>query len=207
MASDGLERICEEAMRVGQRIDLSDCPYGETTGPCHFISRPANYYFFLAGFVKTERLKDVLEIGTNYGGSIMSIAKGLHEDDIASGCLVTMDIVLKNSEAFRKYPCIRRIKGDSLEPKVANKAAEFFKAEIDLLYVDSVHEYDHAKKNIDIYTHALNPRYVILDDIRQCEDMRRLWSELVKKFKEDAFDASEVSIRKGAGFGVIKWRA
>jgi len=50
----------------------------------------------------------------------------------------------------------------------------------------------------------LNPRYVLLDDIRQCEDMKRLWSELKATFEDNAFDASEVSIRKGAGFGVIR---
>jgi hypothetical protein len=45
---------------------------------------------------------------------------------------------------------------------------------------------------------------VVLDDIRQCEDMKRLWSELKGTFEDNAFDASEASIRKGAGFGIIR---
>jgi len=191
-------------MAVGSRIDLSDCPYGETTGPSAFLKRPANYYFFLAGLTRTERLTRVLEIGTNYGGSIMSIAKGIPEDLARESRLVTIDILLKNDKAFRQYPNIRRIKGDSLDGDTACKALESFEGQIDLLYVDSIHEYGHTKGNIDIYAGKLNPRYVVLDDIRQCIDMMKLWMELKEEFGENAFDASNVAIRKGAGFGVIR---
>jgi len=191
---------------VGMGIDLSDCPYGETTGPCSFINRPTKYYFFLAGFVRTERLAYILEIGTNYGGSIMSISKGLNGNDIAESRLVTVDIVRKNKERFLGYPHIRRIQGDSLDDEVARKTIESFDREIDLLYIDSVHEYVDTRTNIDIYAGKLNPRYVVLDDIRQCDSMRKLWSELKEEFGDNAFDASDVSIRKGAGFGVIRWR-
>lgn len=192
-------------MAVGTGIDLSDCPYGETTGPCSFIRRPTNYYFFLAGFVRSQRLTRILEIGTNYGGSVMSISKGLHEDDITGSRLVTIDTIRKNNERFKRYPHIRRIQGNSLDEKVVEKAVGSFDKKIDLVYIDSVHEYEHTKKNINIYTNKLHPRYVILDDIRQCNGMRRLWEELRTKFKDNAFDASDISIRKGAGFGVIRW--
>lgn len=201
-----LKEICAEAMRVGLSIDLSDCPYGETTGSGYFLNRPTNYYFFLAGFVRSQRFSRILEIGTNYGGSIMSISKGLHKDDIASSRLTTVDITRKNDEGFKKYPHIRRIHGDSLKKDVVEQVVESFDGEIDLLYIDSLHEYDHTKDNINVYAGKLNPRHVILDDIRQCNDMKRLWSELKKSFKNNAFDASHISIRKGAGFGVIKRR-
>ena len=206
MAIIDLKEICVEAMRVGLSIDLSSCPYGETTGSRYFLNRPTNYYFFLAGFVRSGRLKRVLEIGTNSGGSIMSISNGLHKDDVASGRLITVDIIRKNDEGFKKYPHIKRIHGDSLKKDVVEKVVESFDGEIDLLYIDSLHEYDHTKDNINVYAGKLNPRYVILDDIRQCDDMKRLWSELKEGFKDNAFDASDISIRKGAGFGVIRRR-
>ena len=206
MIATNLREICQQAMKVGVNIDLSDCPYGETTGPCSFINRPTNYYFFLAGFVRSQKLTHILEIGTNYGGSIMSISKGLHEDDIRESRLITVDIIHKNDEGFKKYPNITRIEGDSLNEEVARKTIASFDKEIDLVYIDSLHEYKHTRDNINIYAGKLNPRYVILDDIRQCDDMRSLWNELKEKFKDDAFDASDVSIRKGAGFGVIRWR-
>ena len=200
-----LKEICEQAMRIGMDIDLSDCPYGETTGPCSFLGRPTNYYFFLAGLVRLQNLKYVLEIGTNYGGSIMSISKGLRESDIAGSRLVTIDIVRKNDEGFAKYPHIKRIQGDSLSEEAIRKTVKSFDKDIDLIYIDSIHEYEHTKENIDIYAGKLNPSYVVLDDIRQCDGMKRLWSELKSKFKEDVFDVSDISIRKGAGFGIIRW--
>jgi len=202
--SQPLKKICEQAMKAGKQIDLSDCLYGETTGSCAFINRPTNYYFFLSGFVMTQGLTHVLEIGTNCGGSIMSISKGLHRDDIARGQLVTVDIVRKNEEGFKKYPHINRIQGDSLDKEVTKKVTASFSRDIDLLYIDSLHEYEHTKENINIYTDKLSPSYVILDDIRQCDDMKKLWNELEEKFGDNAFDASDISMRNGAGFGIIR---
>ncbi|MFC1624750.1 class I SAM-dependent methyltransferase [Candidatus Omnitrophota bacterium] len=204
--SQHLKEICEQAMKAGLEIDLSDCLYGETTGSCAFIKRPTSYYFFLSGFVMTQRLPRILEIGTNYGGSIMSISKGLHEDDVARSQLVTVDVVRKNEEGFKKYPHINRIQGDSLDEEVVSRVTASFEGDIDLLYIDSLHEYEHTKENINIYTDKLNPRYVILDDIRQCDDMEKLWDELEEKFGDNAFDASYVSMRTGAGFGIIRSR-
>ena len=201
-----LRTICERAMSVGTDIDLSDCHYGETTGPCSFLKRPTNYYFFLAGLVRAQRLTRILEIGTNCGGSIMAISEGLYKDDIVKSRIVTVDITCKNEDGFNKYPHIKRIQGDSLSNEVVEKAVKSFDGEVDLIYIDSLHEYEHTKNNIDIYAGKLNPRYLVLDDIRQCDDMRRLWSELKEKFEDNAFDASGVSIRKGAGLGVIGWR-
>ena len=152
----------------------------------------------------TQRLTRILEIGTNCGGSIMSISKGLHEDDIARSQLVTVDIVHKNEEGFKKYPHINRIQGDSLDEEVVKKVTSSFDSKIDLLYIDSLHEYEHTKENINIYTDKLNPRYVILDDIRQCDDMKKLWKEVEEKFGDNAFDVSDISIRNGAGFGIIR---
>ena len=57
-----------------------------------------------------------------------------------------------------------------------------------------------------MYGSKLKPKYIILDDIRQCSEMERLWSELKEEHGDDAFDASDVTIRNGAGFGVIKNR-
>jgi len=202
-----LKELCEKAMEVGHKIDLSDCPYGETTGSGFFLKRPTNYYFFLAGFVKLQKLTRILEIGTNCGGSIMSISKGLDKSDIEKSRLVTVDIVRKNDEGFKKYPNISRVHGDALNENVINEVIASFDNDIDLLYIDSLHEYEHTKKNIDIYAKRLNPSYVILDDIRQCDDMIKLWSKLKEEYKDHAFDASKVTIRKGAGFGVIRYRA
>ena len=193
-------------MGEGLKIDLSGCNYGETTGSCSFLKRPTKYYHFLAGLVRSQEMTHILEIGTNSGGSIMSIERGLNDKDKPKSKLVTVDIESKNQDGFKEYPEIERIEGDSLNEDTIKKVWECFDRPIDLIFIDSLHEYEHTKKNIEIYAERLDPLYIALDDIRQCESMRELWSTIKKVYKENAFDASDVSIRKGAGFGVIKWR-
>ena len=201
-----LKKLCEYSQDEGRKIDLSDCSYGETSGPCKFIKRPTNYYYFLAGFVRYNSFNRILEIGTHFGGSIRSITKGVQLKDIENGRIATVDIVDKNPDGFNDYPYIKRFIGDSLNDDIIDSIAKYFDKKVDLLYIDSLHEYTHTMKNIEIYGNALSPEYIILDDIRQCESMERLWTDLVKEFKERAFDASEIAIRPGAGFGVIKWK-
>ena len=201
-----LELICERAMREGQKIDLAGCNYGETTGCCSFLKRPTNYYYFLAGLVRSQRMTHILEIGTHFGGSIMSMSRGLNKEDRPRSKLVTVDLERKNQDSFREYSHIERITGDSLDEDVIKKVRKRFTRFAYIIYIDSLHEYDHVKKNLEIYAKPLDPRYIALDDIRQCNEMARLWSALKQQFKENAFDASDITIRKGAGFGVIKWR-
>jgi cephalosporin hydroxylase len=210
---DNLKSVCTLAMQEGQKIDLTGCNYGETTGPCRVLKRPTNYYYFLAGLVRSQRMTRILEIGTHFGGAIMSMSRGLNKENIPQSKLVTVDIEHKNQDGFKEYPHIERITGDSLSRNVIKKVGEHFDKPaasprgepVDLIYIDSLHEYDHTRKNIDIYAKSLNPRYIALDDIRQCDSMVKLWGAITQEFKENAFDASEISIRKGAGFGIIKW--
>jgi len=199
-----LSLISKKAMEAGKKMDLSDCPYGETTGPCTFIKRPANYYFFLAGFVRTQKLRSILEIGTNFGGAIMSMFKGLDPTISAKPEFVTVDLITKNEAGFKRFMDIKRVIGDSLSNKTVQKVRSLFSKRIDLLYIDSVHRYFDTKKNIELYGGMLDPKYIILDDIRQCTEMKRLWKELRIRYGSNVYDASEVAIRKGAGFGVIK---
>ena len=203
---DSLKSICEQAMREGRKIDLAGCNYGKTTGCCSFLNRPTSYYYFLAGLVRSQRMAHILEIGTHFGGSIMSMSRGLNKKDMTRSKLVTVDLERKNKDGFREYSHIERITGDSLDEDVIKKVRERFTRSADLIYIDSLHEYEHVKKNLEIYAKPLDPRYIVLDDIRQCDEMERLWNALKQEFKEDAFDASYITIRNGAGFGIIKWR-
>jgi len=34
--------------------------------------------------------------------------------------------------------------------------------------------------------------------------MKKLWGEMQERFEDDAFDASDITIRSGAGFGIIR---
>ena len=196
--------ICRKAVKEGRKIDLTGCNYGETDGCCRFIARPTSYYYFLAGLVKTQHLTYILESGTHCGGSILSMARGLNRRHILKSRLVTVDVEQKNPEGLKDLKYIKRVQGDSASDDVSNEVVRLFNRPIDLLYVDSLHEYSHTKKVVDIYSERLKPKYVVLDDINLSEPMRRLWSEIVEKFGKEALDVSEIVGRRNAGFGIVR---
>lgn len=198
--------ICLAAVKEGRRIDLTGCNYGETDGCCRFIARPTRYYYFLAGLVRSQRITYILEAGTHCGGSIMSMARGIRKRHLKRSRLVTVDVASKNDAGFKEYPFIKRIKGDSASETTAERVAGAFDRPIDLFYIDSLHEYGHTRSNIDIYTDKLNPKYIVLDDIRLSEPMRRLWREITEKFAKEALDLSEMVGRNQAGFGIVRAR-
>lgn len=206
-----LENICKQAIFEGKKIDLTGCNYGSRVYEFpsqrrDFIATPYPYYFFLAGLVRSQRLANILEIGTHWGGSIMSLSRGLHSQDLGKSKLATVDITYENEEGFKKYPHIKRIYGDALNKKVVKEVVAYFKKDIDLMFIDSVHEYGHVKLCLYIYANMLKPKYIILDDIRYNYSMRKLWSELTNEFGNRAFDTTEISMReREAGLGIIDW--
>jgi cephalosporin hydroxylase len=207
--TDDLKNICERAINEGQKLDLRGCCYGEPTGWIGPPSKtPNKYYYFLAGLVRSQHLCNILDIGTHFGGSIMSMAKGLHKECITRSRLVTVDIACKNEEKFKNYPYIKRVEGDATKQKVIKKITESFRGKIDLIYIDSDHKYEHVKTVIYVYANRLRPKYIVLDDILLNNSMKRLWKELKKKFKDRAYDVSKLGIRKdNVGFGVIDWNS
>ncbi len=80
----------------------------------------------------------------------MSMSKGLNKEDRPRSKLVTVDLEHKNQDGFREYSHIERITGDSLDEDVIKKVRERFTRSADLIYIDSLHEYDHVKKNLEI---------------------------------------------------------
>ncbi len=201
-----LPDICRAALKEGRKIDLTGCNYGETDGCCRFIARPTRYYYFLAGLVRSQHLTYILEAGTHCGGSIMSMARGIRQRHLKRSRLVTVDVASKNEAALKEYQFIKRVKGDSASEATAEKVASVFDRRIDLFYIDSLHEYGHTMRNIDIYTDKLDPKYIVLDDICLSEPMRRLWREVAGRFGKEAFDLSEMVGRKQAGFGIVRSR-
>jgi cephalosporin hydroxylase len=74
---------------------------------------------------------------------------------------------------------------------------------IGLLYVDSVHTYDHVMDNLKLYGKEFHPKYVILDDIHINPSMELLWSKLSIRY--ESVDISEM-VKRSCGFGVIRCR-
>jgi len=200
---ENIQAICKKAMREGQIIDLKDCHYGTSFLDGSYIDHPVDYYFFLAGLVKVQKLTHILEIGTHMGGAIISMSKGLNYSDIKTCKLATIDEIRKNENKFKKYPHIKRIQGDPLDKKVVKNVVEYFGRDIDLLFIDSTHTYGHVKRCIAVYANKLKPKYIILDDIHFNKSMQKLWWELIAEFKNKTFDLTRITNRGKDGFGLI----
>ena len=187
---------CEQARAIGSTIDITGCRYGFNSRTKQDIGE-AEYYRFLAGLARLIQASQILEIGTHYGGSIMAMARGAGPD----ARLVTVDITKKNTEAFKPYPNIVRVQGDSTTPDIALEVCGFFSPPIDLMYIDSLHTKEAVLSNLKRYE-SLQPKYVVLDDIHISDSMNDLWDLLQGRY--ETCDLSDIADRKRVGFGVVK---
>lgn len=196
MGNQTLALICEQAKVAGQAIDITGCRYGLHNRTKQDIGE-TEYYRFLAGFVQVIKARQVLEVGTHYGGSIMAMARGAEKD----ARLVTVDITHKNATAFKPYTNIKRIQGDSLAPPTARLVLSCFARPIDLIYIDSLHTKEAVLGNLETYA-PLQPRYAVLDDIHISDSMNELWMELQGRY--ETCDLSDIADRKRVGFGAVR---
>ena len=197
-----LQKLCESAYAIGKQIDISGCHYGLHKRSGLFL-KETYYYRVLAGFVSLLKLRRILEIGTHFGGSIMAMSRGIPPCEPST--LVTVDKTYENEEGFAAFPQIIRIRGDSAKEETVQQVKTHFARDIDLLYIDSVHKYDHTKKNIDLYAGIHSPKYLILDDVHLNPDMERLWNEIAAQHGERCWDAGPL-VKRPTGFGVVQWR-
>lgn len=199
---EDLTALAASALAVGKQIDLSGCSYGDPHGDGPRARIPSEYYFFLAGLVRVQRLTHVLELGTHYGGAILAMSRGLGGDDTQSR-LVTVDVACKNPADLGMDARIRPVVGDIFDRRISRTVMESFDRPIDLLFVDAGHDYRQVMTCLAIYANALQPRYIVLDDIRLCASMERVWRAVLGLSGPRAIDISPLVDRSRAGFGLI----
>jgi cephalosporin hydroxylase len=195
--------ICRTAIEAGRQLDLTGC-YHEIEGQHAY--EVCNYYPLLAGLALTQGMTQYLDVGTRYGGSVLSVRKAL-ENRPGNIRLITIDIIDRNSEELPKYPDIVRLFGDSINPQIVHTVHQNFDPPVDMIYLDAVHTYEHTKANVDLYAASLNPKFLVMDDIFLNDSMKKLWSEMAERFQPDRiYDASQLTTRIHCGIGVIAWR-
>lgn len=207
-AQADLRRICDTALETGRQISMEGIIYGpahwEKTGVLNLA--PA-YYQFLAGFIRSQGLQTIVEVGTWYGGSTLAMHRGL----AGPGRIVTIDIDLYNPDGLVAYSNIHRLRGDAAADSVLNNVARAVDGQpVDLLYLDGDHRYESNRDILVQYGRQFQPRWIILDDIHWQWSMEKLWARLLSRHGARALDAgTALGFRTGSagqGFGVVDCR-
>ena len=201
-----IQSICAAAATAGKLISLQHCYYGIPHWKGPFASATENYYFFLGGLVKSQRLRFILELGTHCGGSIKAMYQGIHADDLATCEIVTVDLNQREGFEFSEFPLLKRIEGDCASPAVMEKVKKCFSGQIDLLFIDSDHSAEHVEAVMKAYGDILSPHYIVLDDIFINQSMKKFWKSISRPgFAEDITILA--NRQQDVGMGFIQWRA
>lgn len=173
-------QIAEQAWRAAQAIDVGDIGYGRVHWGDHRSHKttPAPYYRFLAGLTASQSIKRVCEIGTHSGGATRAIHRALREP--SDSRIVTIDVTRESDKHLSGIQNITKIVGDATTEKTFRRTLNAFadRHKIDLLFIDGGHRYVPELLAFSIYTQALSPRLVVIDDINLNEQMRLLWEKV-----------------------------
>ena len=186
--------------QAGDALDLKGCVYGPPHWEGAFVDEPFGYYALLAGLVKTQGVKQVVELGTHFGGATQAFVRGGAER------VLTVDTTRLNEEVLRELPAIERFTGDALDKDIVRGVMGSLDGHADLLFVDVVHDYGITYDCLSVYANRTKPRFIVLDDIRLNKGMQRLWSDLCDMNFGECTDVSAIAEREGPGFGLIEPR-
>ena len=190
-----LESLCIAAMEEGRSVDLSGVYYE----PEYRRATPG-YYIFLAGLAKLLQTRQVLEIGTYFGGATQALSRGAP----AESRIVTVDIADYAGKLLAQCRNVYRVRGDSLAEPIRRHVMQHFYLPIDVLFIDSIHDFESVFQNIATYA-QIAPYLILLDDIYLSPSMEKAWKSLCQLYPLN-FDASELC-RRSCGFGVLSTTA
>lgn len=175
-----LRAIHDEAERLLRKEPLAWDPrmahwIPEARFPATLEEASQGYYLYLHALVRLLRPRTVLELGTCEGGSAFFGMLALPE----GSTLTTVDVGPRHPwqlGAFLYDLRLRRVLGDDLDLGIYDGNVPMG---VDLLMVDTLHEYGHVKRELAIYLPLLSPgAVVVMDDVHLNEGMARAWDEL-----------------------------
>jgi predicted O-methyltransferase YrrM len=195
-----VEALVTAAWERGRSVPLE----GIRRGPRSTTGAP-DYYRFLHGLCSELAVRSVLEIGTDFGGSILAMRQAIPPGE---GTLVTVDITDRSDGQIGGHGGIEKIRGDSRHPDTVTRILERLSPPVDLLYVDTEHDFDNTMSAYAVYTALLTPRVLVFDDVTLNDDMRRFWEILGRRYGANAINAAALipEVRShplDPGFGVV----
>lgn len=174
------DQVAENAWQSATYFDVSTIAYGRAHwGKRDTIKKtPAPYYGFLAGLIASQRIYRICEIGTHEGGATRAMAKALA--DRSKARIVTIDITRDSDQHLKKHGNITKVTGDAVSANTVARVLNMFSEshKIDLLFIDASHNYLSELLAFSIYTQALSPEIVVIDDINLNTHMQNLWKKI-----------------------------
>jgi predicted O-methyltransferase YrrM len=160
-------------MTTDQLIEISFfAPFADPRVFGRDCSNP--YYDFVTHVVRELGASSVLELGTYSGGSTSYLAAARSECKV-----LTIDFEPKPGAAERLggFANVEILVADTLSTSTVQRAQDA--SPFDLIFFDSLHEYNQISQEWNLYRPLLRPRGVALfDDIPINEGMMRFWNEL-----------------------------
>ncbi len=189
----------------------------EINGASFEIDWPLNQRHYeislLYNFLLGKKIKDILEIGTQNGGTALLWAKLV---DSREGHVYCVDMEFPESKIYAKHELNRRIleiAGDSHSPGTADQIRSIIQSNggrVDFLFIDGDHSYAGVKSDFDSYSPLVKPGgWIAFHDIldtdchrRQNCQVSRLWNEIKENYNH--FEIVDPNHRESMGIGILQ---
>ncbi|MFO1067314.1 MAG: hypothetical protein U1E14_02195 [Geminicoccaceae bacterium] len=198
------EEAIRQAWKRGGTIDVSGFAYGPSETHGGFMDKAPAYYRLLAGLAASLGARTIVEAGTHYGGSALSMATGMRLGGGRGPLLITSDIVDLNRERLKAEPEIVKLVGDSSTPAMLDLTATLLGSRpVDILYIDGRKDRAFVLGVAAGLTARVPVRWLVIDDIATRSTVTDLWRELVEAFGPRAANAAQVvPSSRSAGYGM-----
>ncbi len=152
----------------------------------------------LVDFLKTMKLRNVMEIGSEAGGTFwlwcqlaalggIKISLDKPDGDSGSGRFASVDALIARTKKFKTFaPRVCVLTGDSHRPPLRDAVQQALGEELlDFLFIDGDHSYEGVKKDFDDYRGFVRPGGLIaFHDIVDSEFHRKRGCFVAQLWKE-----------------------
>ena len=188
----------EGVMRIKEIADLAVSAFKAQQVPNELES----FLLFLQERNKEYKIKNIVEIGSYMGGTLWAWNQVLPEANVISIDLGSLDNIDLESQIRAKGIKAKLLKADSQLESTREELLKLLDGPIDCLFIDADHDYDHPKREFDLYSYLIAPYgFVAFHDIvpHPQHGIYKFYEELKTKYKTEEIIGSH----GWGGIGVV----